>query len=255
MRSWLVALGVGFAVSACLVEPEHVLACGDGYVDALVGEECDPNDRSSYIGVCVGTSRPFGEGDCDPDSCEIVCEACGNGVLDPAEAPGGFVAPYPCAGNAELAPLHSPYPEKPYTFGIAVACLERCKFDRSSCRYCGDGVQDGPLQVSIGDTPRVDSLPELCDGDEFDPDALADAQPICAELGAQANVACNADCLGVTPRDGDLCCVSRGLACPTEDDGLRCCHEYAHPEIEDACLPVLIPSPPDDGGNGAFTCR
>jgi hypothetical protein len=308
MRTWLIALGIGMAAgSACLVELEHVLACGDGYVDELAGEECDPNVPDSYKGAC--TNRPYGRGGCDPDSCEIInseqqCAHCGDGLIDPAageECDGSTVGvpclgggqptctldckismescdqcgdgePDPgeecdprtdgddlvfaraCAGNDDEDALPSPHTSKPYTSGTAVTCLDDCKFDRRSCGYCGDGKRDDPFPVSVSGDMLL-SFPEVCDGDDIDPAVLA-SNPVCTQLGAQANVACNDDCLDATQRDLQTpCCLGPNTPCPADGDALRCCFEYAHPEIAESCLPVIRDGDGDADGDGPMLCR
>lgn len=141
MRSWLVALGIGFAVSACLVEPDHVLACGDGYVDALVGEECDPNDPRSFEDACLETSRRFGVGGCDPDTCEIVdtaeqCAFCGDGIIDAA-------AGEECDGSNIGAACKA---------GGEPTCTPLCTIDLESCEQCGDGEPDPDEECDPGAT-------------------------------------------------------------------------------------------------------
>lgn len=309
MRPWgpALALAAGCAAgNACLVDLDHVLACGDGYVDPVVGEQCDPNDpQKAYLGAC-----PEQNGGCDPETCEILndalqcakcgdgvidfiageecdgsnigaqcwgdgsptcsnackldfssCDSCGNGVVDPGEEcddvgmDGGIVIPRPCAGSEDVDPLRSPYIDYPYTSGSAVSCLPNCKYDRASCGYCGNGKQEGPLQVSI----EAESLPEACDGDDFDTALLAEQYPMCEEIGAQANVACEPNCLDFEPRRGQpACCLPKNESCPADGDELRCCYEYAHPETADFCLPVLLPNDSGGGdgeGGNAVVCR
>jgi hypothetical protein len=311
MRPWgpILAIAAGCAVgNACLVDLEHTLACGDGYVDALAGEQCEPGDRQSYIDACVGTSRPFGDGACDPETCQIIntklqcvfcgdglidaaageecdgstvgvpcwgegtpsckqckidfstCDNCGNGVVDEGEEcddigmDGGIVIPRPCAGTIELEPLRSPYMNLPYSSGSAVSCLPNCTYDRTSCGYCGNGNVDPPLRVSIMD--QAVSLAEVCDGDMFDKDLLAEEYPLCEDLGAQANVACEPNCLDYVERAGAACCLPKGSVCPADGDELRCCYEYAHPTADTFCLPVILPTEGATGGDGnAVVCR
>ncbi len=297
------------AGNACLIELDRVIACGDGHVDEIAGEQCDPADPPSYLAACVGTSRPFGIGACDPDTCQLIitaeqcakcgdgiidveageqcdgsnngvacpgsgtpsctlcrvdygnCDTCGNGMIDEGEEcdfassrGGGIVSPRPCAGSMSQAPLRSPYMTFPYTSGSTISCLPNCTFDRSSCGYCGNGGIDPPLRNSLYNDAVT--LAEVCDGDDLDTALLADEYPACAQIGALANVACDSDCLDHVPRAGPVCCLDAGEACPQDGDSLRCCFEYAHPEVEDACLPVLDPGEGGgSGGGNAFECR
>lgn len=120
---------------ACLVELDHVLACGDGYVDRSVGEECDPNDpKQAHKAAC-----PNHNGGCDPDSCEIIrtdeqCAKCGDGVIDVAageECDGSNIgARCPGAGEPSCT-LPSLDPEAP-----------GCRIDWSTCDPCGNEEPD-----------------------------------------------------------------------------------------------------------------
>ncbi len=308
MRSWgpALALAVGAAAgNACLIELDHVLACGDGYADPLAGEECDPLDEDSFVGACAQTSHPNGEAACDPKTCKLIktaeqcakcgdgiidfevgeecdgsnigvgcwgdgstactneckidfsaCAPCGNKVLDPGEecdgngTDGGIVLPRNCAGSPEEEPLRSPFiMDFPYTSGTAATCLPNCTFDRTSCGYCGNGVRNDALLVSLGGSTL--SMPEICDGDLFDSEWLANEFPLCEQIGAQANVECAANCLDVSPREGPACCIPKNEACPADGDSLRCCYEYAHPEADDYCFPVILPPNGEDGGESS----
>lgn len=234
--------------------------CGDGIIDSAAGEECDGNN----IGTpCWGEGQPTCTSECKLDV--STCDSCGNGVVDPGEEcdevshGGDIVTPRPCAGANfgqpdQIDPLRSPYQSLPYTSGSAVRCLDNCTFDRTSCGYCGNANQDGPLRVSIFDASV--SLAEVCDGDDFDDTFLDEMYPFCSQEGVRANVECRADCLGVTPRDGPPCCLPKGEACPEDGAQVRCCYEYAHPN-EDACLPVLLPpgGVGESGGVDADVCR
>lgn len=293
-----------------MVELDHVIACGDGYVDEVAGEVCDPTVPSSYVHACKDTSRPLGTARCDPDTCEIIdtseqCAFCGDGILDaaageecdglviPAQCPGeghptcdpltcrisldtcapcgngeidpgeecdpgsdrdDLAAARLCAGNDDYEPLRSPYDAKPYTSGTAVGCLDDCTFDRRGCGYCGDGTQDDASLVSIVDAAFL-SLPEACDGEDFDPRKLASDFPECAQLAAQPNVTCDDDCLGVTRRRGDPCCLPSGATCEDAPGATPCCLEYTHPGLGDACVPM--PLPESLGGDREVTmlCR
>lgn len=310
------ALGSGAIVgSACLVELDHRLACGDGYVDRRAGEECDPEVPESFESACEGTNRPRGTAACDPVTCEIIndrlqCAYCGDGTLDPdfideaktiqleecdgenipAQCPtsgpvactkdcrfdyskcslcgnsvrdegeecdpgdGGIAIPRPCAGSilAGIDPLPSPFHDHPYTSGQAVRCLTDCTFDRSECGYCGNGIAEGMLQTAISDKQIVTmTLPEECDGEDPNDEAIAQSFPQCSGEFVTANVGCSDECKFV-PRAGPECCLGTGAACPEDDAPARCCHEYSDPEAERHCSNPFLPpgddTPPDDGG-------
>lgn len=140
VSAFAVAVSVGFAVgSACLLDLDHEVACGDGHIDELAGEECEPSDPDSYVNACVGTNRPDGTGACDPLDCTLIntveqCAYCGDGTID-------AVAGEECEGDS----IGTACP----TSG-EVLCVE-CKFDFSHCDKCGNGVVD--------------------DGEECDPEA------------------------------------------------------------------------------------
>lgn len=133
MRPWgpALALAAGCAAgNACLVDLDHVLACGDGYVDRQAGEQCDPNDEASYIDACVGTNRPFGDGACDDETCQIIntkmqCVKCGDGIID-------FEAGEECDGSSVGVPC----------WGDGSPTCTDCKIDFSSCDPCGNGIVD-----------------------------------------------------------------------------------------------------------------
>jgi hypothetical protein len=137
MRPWgpVLALAAGLAGNGCLVELDRVLACGDGYVDFEVGEECDPNDPDeAYKAAC-----PYNNGGCDPKSCEIIddaeqCAKCGDGVIDVAaeeECDGSNIG-VQCWGDGQ--PTCTPPSSDPNTPG--------CKLDFSTCDPCGNDVVD-----------------------------------------------------------------------------------------------------------------
>jgi hypothetical protein len=130
VSAYAVAISVGFvAGNACLLDLDHQLACGDGYVDGEAGEECDPADPESFKNACAEV-RPAGTGACDPEACTIIdtleqCAYCGDSIID-------AVAGEECEGDQIGA--------KCPTFG-EVGCVA-CKFDFSKCDKCGNGVLD-----------------------------------------------------------------------------------------------------------------
>jgi hypothetical protein len=272
-------------VGSCLLDLDHAIACGDGHVDELAGEECDPAVPSSYEGACAGTNRPDGQGACDPVACTIIndkeqcatcgddtvdeefgeecdganlngepcpgggdglrcgpdckfdysdCDPCGNGVLEEGEecdpgAMGDLVIPRPCAGSEELEPL--PSVDKPYSSGETVTCGDGCRYDRTQCNYCGDGVRDEPLPVDFN---GVMSPAEWCDGDSIDEDRLFAeyGDNFCFGVaGERPNAGCGEDCRSFVDRtDIARCCRRRSEDCPTVGATIRCCYEYDHPD-------------------------
>jgi len=305
----LVTIGVaivlgGLVGNACLIDLEHRIACGDGYVDLAAGEECDPEDEDSFKNACQDI-RPAGIGACDPIECTIIdtieqcakcgdgildfeageeceanaiptpcptsgpvsctseckidfsaCDKCGNGVVDPGEEcdpgdPGGIAIARPCAGGGDVPPLKSPYQDTPYTSGSTARCLDDCTYDRAECGYCGNGkLEKAGILVSL--QPPITSRPELCEGEDFDLDKLAEQYNCPSD--ARANVECASNCLEVIELAGPECCLPKGADCPADGDVERCCHEYANPEpgTQHCSNPFLPPGeepPPDTGGS------
>lgn len=137
---WRLALAVALgaaAGNACLVDLDPVFACGDGYVDRSVGEQCDPNDESSYIDACP--NYPNGHARCDPDDCTIIadetqCADCGDGIInvEAGEQCDGSNLGVPCWGAG------------------TPTCTLDCKIDFSSCAPCGNGEPDGTEECDYG---------------------------------------------------------------------------------------------------------
>ncbi len=259
--SFVDACGPGFPMGVADCDPqtceiiataEQCAFCGDGVVHHAAGEQCDGNVN--------GASCPAGGATSCTDTCQVDfsnCEKCGNGVLDEGEEcdprdTGGFTTGRPCAGGGGYDPLVSPHPNVlPYTSGTAVFCLPNCRFDRSGCGYCGNEEQNPATRVTL--PPDIaESLPELCDGDDFDLQELSEAFPnVCSDPWLQPNVGCdNKTCRGYEARTGGDCCYSKGAPCPSVDSTIRCCFEFAHPEVEQSCLPKIAPTGDSGGGDG-----
>lgn len=273
---------------ACLLRLDDEISCGDGYVDAAAGEECDPALPSSYEDGCP----VLGMADCDPVTCELIndaaqcsvcgddrvdvdrgeecdgdnlggnvcpggngslqcsttcmldyteCEACGNGVVDEGEEcdyenVGGFASERPCAGSVddEVEPLSSP--DKPFVSGSTTVCRTDCRWDRSGCGFCGDGVRDDALPVQ----EAVSSAVEWCDGEIFDDGRLIEVfGNLCDDPEHERPaVACGDDCRSFVAIDNG-CCLRHNAACPEGEmgeppSGLPCCWAVSHPG-EDPC--------------------
>ena len=287
---WWLAVTAGLA-AGCLLELDARIACGDGTVDADVGEECDPQVPGSYERACVGTARPLGQGACDPEQCVVVatpeqcavcgdgivdmfageecdgdnlsgqvcplggllrcsadctldregCERCGDGLLDPGEEcdPAQIVDPDDIVEPASCIGLRSPDPSRPYSSGVATACLPDCRFSRASCGYCGNGQLEAvATRLSLFDqTPIENAPPEACDGPLLDPDATSDlCEEVCGFARAGCDAACAAGCRSLEPADpaAPRCCLDAGGACPAADAPIRCCWELDHPETAPA---------------------
>ncbi len=134
MRSALWGLGlIGLLLggtAACLVELEHTVRCGDGYVDSLAGEECDPADPSSYEHACQERGFPIGNARCEPETCQIqisaeICAFCGDGVISPGEqCDSAALGNHRCPSGEDL-----------------VTCdFETCRLNFEACPHCGNGV-------------------------------------------------------------------------------------------------------------------
>lgn len=199
--------------------------CGDGYVDELLGEQCDGDELN-------GASCPGGVGTLQcSTACRFdtsACRKCGNGTLDAGEEcdpnvePGTMQTPPPCVN---LPPY---YADKPYTSGQAGACRDDCRWDRSTCGYCDNGRLEGAhVLVDEG----ITAAPEQCDGDEFDPMALdaALADSVCtivdADLWPTTRTCEGCFEISFIEDPHEPCCVRKGGACPEEGGALRCCSE------------------------------
>ncbi len=137
-RWWLLRLGpalgsaLGFAVG-CTVTLEHRLACGDGFTDAVAGEECDPRDLASFERACEEREGVLeGRAICDPTTCTIqtspeICAFCGDGVISGGEeCDGDNLRNKKCQSGEDQ-----------------VTCDPvSCTFDFSECPLCGNGVRD-----------------------------------------------------------------------------------------------------------------
>lgn len=228
--------------------------CGDGIVDALRGEECDGDELGGE--VCPGGNGALRCGsECLLDYSE--CDACGNGVVDEGEEcdynnVGGFATERPCAGSPdeEVPPLSAP--TKPFRSGSTTVCREDCRWDRSGCGFCGDGVQDDGIPLQEG----VSSPPEWCDGERFsDPRLITEFGPLCNDPETQRPaVTCGDDCRSFIEIDNG-CCLRHNAACPDsgigkpggaggDDDGgtdgdgpppVPCCWAVANPDGGDPC--------------------
>jgi hypothetical protein len=121
------------SASACTLQLDHALACGDGWVDPAAGEECDPGDPSTFVEACRGTTRPEGIAQCDGETCTLLndrehCGICGDGFVDPqlGEACDGsnFAGKVCPSGNGQLQ------------------CTDACELDLSRCDPCNNGEVD-----------------------------------------------------------------------------------------------------------------
>src|SRR5688572_22131081 len=146
-------LGAAAVNSACTLQLDISIACGDGYVDLEAGEECDPDDPDrAFESACGDIGRPQGTAQCDAATCEIensfqICAFCGDGMIDGEEqCEGSNLNGQVCPGDAGT-----------------LQCKD-CKYDYSACQTCGDGDDD-----DVGEECDPSSLnlamPQLCAGD------------------------------------------------------------------------------------------
>jgi hypothetical protein len=256
----LLAIGLSCAALAlamgtsCVVELQHTLVCGDGYVDESVGEECDPSLPESYEQGCDGTGIA-GRAHCDEVTCTIVCEGCGDGVVQRAEGDALVdeecdEGPYAGARALETeavdcVALRSGDTQTPYGSGTTRYCTSACFYDRTPCSYCGNGSADDVLDLAPSLSGQVATASaEDCDGDEFRPSFKASTCPGNVEL----NATCGEDCR-IVPRSDPPCCVPKGGPC---GQATPCCHVFTHPGVPMHCLNPITgeevdeDSPPPD---------
>lgn len=135
---WLaVALGISIGLGAgCMLELEHRLSCGDGVVDVLAGEQCDPMASDSpHVTYCIDKGLGSGEATCN-DVCQIeanadICAVCGDGkAAGDEDCDGNDLRGAVCpSGRGQLGCKSADQPE-----GI------RCTYDVTGCDACGDGA-------------------------------------------------------------------------------------------------------------------
>jgi hypothetical protein len=254
------ALGALGASWACVVQPDLSIICGDGFVDELAGEECDPEDPDSFADACLEID-PLGQPGCDPTTCEIdrtacVLPSCGDGIVNTDQEECEPRDPDGLSDNRFCdADLESPYENRSYTSGRVWRCdPDTCLWDRSDCGYCGNGQIEGEGILAGPNQPL--RVPEVCDGDAIDERAIADlyedeALDCATEAGRlgleglRPHVACdpNSECTDfelLVPR----CCVPSGTPCPGVDSPYQCCYAYAHQvSPQDACNTDIISGP------------
>lgn len=270
----------GFGV-ACILPDDHGIACGDGFVDVAVEEECDPLSDQPFTKGCEDGTRAV----CNPTSCKVECRFCGDGVIDEPEEcepdvpigeecdGRGFVSCTNCqlddstcdpCGNGVLDPgeecdyslddfadedfaqcegLAVPgNPDKTYVAGRRV-CTAECRWDLSRCSLCGDGAIDGP--IADPQTSIVIRPAEVCDGPPPPPIAASICAPHCPSVyeGVVCDVECADGCLEARVLDPQepRCCLLGGA--PKPAGAPPCCCELDNP---DTCTPVEAPEPGGD---------
>ena len=281
----VVAALLGLSV-ACLLPSDHGKACGDGFVDFEVGEDCDPALSSSFEGRCGGPDMPLARTLCNA-SCEIECRFCGDGLVggdeecDPAAdlpaCPGsGTVACVDCkldwsgcteCGNAVLEAgeeceydlqgitttedrdcAGQPVPGNPgKTFTAGTrTCNPDCTWSMSNCSLCGDGTLQ---QDDLTDGNGNTIYPaEACDGNAFTVEATTS---ICASNcpSLYEGVVCDVEC----DKTCALTVPNPGdprccllAGAPQPPGAPPCCCELNNPDDPDACILGEAPAPGDD---------
>ncbi len=272
----LLALGLGLGLpiaSGCLLELEHRVACGDGYVDVEAGESCDPGDPSSFASACAQTARPLGHAACDPDSCQIInsadqCSICGDGIID-----GDEECDSDNLGGAGCIA------------GGTIRCID-CKLDRTGCNTCGNTVLDEDEECDYRQ-PNADefaaeqtctnlSSPYIgipygsggtvkCNPDctwnrnscSYCGNNIINSEPLFLEIGGKLDR--EEDCDGTAPLDAATEAAHCQAVCNT-DDKVRCTYtcsdscelEFPDPEELDCCLRSGETCP--NGEDGGLPC-
>jgi hypothetical protein len=159
-----IALGMA-AAAACSLELDRAIACGDGYVDVLAGEACDPLVESSYVNACLEhPTKHEGVGGCHPRTCQLdfsQCALCGDGRRDPGEE---------CDGEdfgGERCPVDQD----------GLRCTSDCKIDDSACPTCGNGELDEGEECDFAMNVGGLVMPRPCAGTDDYP-ALEPPNPL-----------------------------------------------------------------------------
>ncbi len=207
--------------SACTLELDPEISCGDGYVDRTAGEVCDPQSPASFENACQDID-PSRTGVCDPTTCRIDIHAClpscGNGELDPGEEcdPGSEPPSSPDAFGSQRSctTLTPDDAGGAYVGGETNRCRSDCMWDRSPCHRCGDDRIQGE-EVCDGNLDSVEQFDAFCLSNCVPPEE--DERPEAVRCGAR----CASDCLGyeIDP-DDRRCCI------PTNDAShsvIPCC--------------------------------
>lgn len=209
--------------------------CGDGFVDELFGEECDGDQLN-------GQSCQGGAGTLQCNACRLdysACRSCGNGEIDAGEECDPNAPPDTLGSKPSCAMLDSPYGDAlPYSSGLPGSCGEDCRWKRTTCGYCGNGSLETDGYVVDFDGSMA--LPERCDGQALDDDALEEAiaDSTCTSTSADLRpvVECATNCRDFILVDlPQPCCYRADASCPTNDSLFRCCHELEHPEALEHC--------------------
>jgi hypothetical protein len=234
---------------ACFPGLEHVTSCGDGFVDSLAGEECEPGLAIDDDGDWCRDKPAPAAVECDPVSCTVTCRYCGDGIADEDlgeecdAKSGGIVEVEDCANLATSEPGTS------YVSGQTYLCTDRCLYSRAHCSFCGDGQIQRTVFV---DTQTGDVIPaEECDGPDEEPSPATNEDyfgQLCAPSGGistenvylRPHFSCTDGCRLAQPSSGLQCCRPTGVACPSAQEVSPCCYELNHPDEQEFCSEVGI---------------
>jgi hypothetical protein len=122
------------------IDPIPDAGCGDGLINAMLGEECEGSDLNGATCQSLG----FDEGSLSCSECKLVktlcVKRCGNGVIDTGEA---------CDKDAGVIGCSD--------FGY-VSCTAQCQLDRSHCVTNPYQPANGVLNVMYGGVTALTDL-------------------------------------------------------------------------------------------------
>ena len=160
----LIGLILSLAAFSSACSDDDSARCGDGVINAGLGEECDGRSLGGYTCQDVDSTTLGGVLRCHPPGTENACTfdlsqcsrpTCGNGLLEPGEECDGYdLNGQTCVGlGHDAGQLGCTGPEDP----------NPCTIDESGCLdspYCGDG------NVDVGQG-------EECDGNSMNGETCA----------------------------------------------------------------------------------